>query len=286
MGHKRRASRVQLWKSRVLGPRPILAALLILAALPVLGQNLPVIADPDARDDVVDPAAIPALRFLTTDDFPPYNYTDATGRLVGFNIDLADAICSRLSARCTIQAWAWDRVQGALADNQGDALIAGLEINADTAERFDFSRPYLQLPARFATRTENAQDFDPDRVSGRVGVRENSAHADLAAEALADAELVTFESEFAALEALKSGEVDAYFGDGARAAFWLNENPDCCAFAGEPYFRPDLFGPGFAVAVPAGLDNVRVAINWALVRLQREGRLDELFLRWFPVDFY
>ena len=271
---------------------PALRAALLAACLFIGGagvacaQNLPVHVDPGARDDMIDPIAVPALRFLTTPDFPPFNYTDAAGRLAGFNIDLADAICARLEARCTIQAWPWNRVQGALADNQGDALIAGLDMGGSAGERFDFSRIYLQLPARFVTRRPVTADFDPLTMIGTVAVRVGSAHAALAERTLGRTEIVFFDSEFEALDAVAAGDADAFFGDAARASFWLNENPDCCAFAGEAYFRPDLFGAGLAVAVPAGLDNVRVAINWALTRLQREGRIDEIYLRWFPVSFY
>lgn len=264
---------------------PLLLSAFALAG-PVPAQSLPMHLDPGARDDMVSASEVPALRFLTTDDFPPFNYTDGNGRLVGFHIDLANAICQRLGARCTIQAWPWSRVQDALADNQGDALIAGLDIGPDTAQRFDFSRIYLQLPARFVTRETMPQSWNPARMVGSVGVRAGSPHAILAQEQLANAQIVEFETEFDALAALDADEIDAVFADAVRASFWLNENPDCCAFAGEAYFRPDLFGEGFAVAVPAGLDNVRAAINWALVRLQREGRLDELYLRWFPVSFY
>lgn len=252
----------------------------------VFAQNLPIHVDPGARDDTIDPVAVPALRFLTTPDFPPFNYTDAAGRLAGFNVDLADAICARLEARCTIQAWPWDRVQDALTDNQGDALIAGLDIAGGAGDRFDFSRIYLQLPARFVTQKPVAPDFDPLTMVGTIAAREGSAHAELVARTLDRAEIDFYDSEFEALDAVAAGDADAFFGDAARASFWLNENPDCCAFAGEAYFRPDLFGAGLAVAVPAGLDNVRVAINWALTRLQREGRIDEIYLRWFPVSFY
>jgi polar amino acid transport system substrate-binding protein len=268
-----------------------LLSLVFLAAwigLPTLSsaQNLPVHVDPSAREELVDPAMVPALRFLTTADFPPFNYSDGSGRLVGFNVDLANAICLRLSARCTIQAWPWDRVADALADNQGDALIAGLSMDGEAGERFDFSRIYLELPARFVTRKGVEAVFDPVRFTGPIGVRGGSIHAGLLARTLTEAEIKTYETEFAALSALGAGEVDAVFGDGLRMAFWLNENSDCCTFSGDAYFRPDLFGDGMTIAVPTGLDNVRTAINWALVRLEREGRLNELYLRWFPVSFY
>jgi polar amino acid transport system substrate-binding protein len=85
---------------------------------------------------------------------------------------------------------------------------------------------------------------------------------------------------------VRDKKADAYFGDAMRASFWLNANPDCCTFAGQPYFRPDLFGDGLSVAVGAGHDTVRLAIDYALVRLKKSGVLDELYLRWFPVGFY
>jgi polar amino acid transport system substrate-binding protein len=71
-----------------------------------------------------------------------------------------------------------------------------------------------------------------------------------------------------------------------RSSFWLNENLSCCGFAGEPYFRPALFGEGLSIAVPAGNDPIRHAIDWALIKLKDNGTLDELYLRWFPVGFY
>ncbi|WP_404406304.1 transporter substrate-binding domain-containing protein [Pelagibacterium halotolerans] len=259
---------------------------LFLAPAMAVAQTLPLHVDPGAREELVDPQTVPALRFLTTTDFPPFNYEDTDGALVGYNVDLAKAICGVLSARCTIQAWPWERAQQALADNQGDALIAGVAISGAAGERFDFSRIYLQLPARFVTARGEEGTFDPGIYRGRIGVREGSAHADLLADVRPDLEQMGYPTEFAALEALAEGEIGAVFADGMRASFWLNENADCCAFAGEPYFRPDYFGAGLSIAVPAGLDNVRTALNWALVRLARDGRMAELYLRWFPVGFY
>ena len=117
-------------------------------------------------------------------------------------------------------------------------------------------------------------------------MRRGSAHAEFVRRYLPDAELVAFATEPEALDALQASEVDAYFGDALRASFWLNEHITCCDFAGEPYFRPDLFGEGFAVAMRAGHDAVRQAIDYSLVRLKRSGMLDEIYLRWFPVSFY
>ena len=74
------------------------------------GQGMPYYADPSAREIVPVPGAVPAIRFLTTADFPPFNYRDKSGALVGFNIDLAHSICTELAIACTIQAWPWAQI--------------------------------------------------------------------------------------------------------------------------------------------------------------------------------
>jgi ABC-type amino acid transport/signal transduction systems, periplasmic component/domain len=268
------------------GVRRGLAALaLLLLAIPAFAQPIPYHADPDAREILPNLQPVPAIRFLTTADFPPFNFRDTNGELIGFNIDLARRICIEVNVACTIQAWPWDQAANALADSQGDALIAGLAMSPENGESFDFSAIYLALPGRFVTRAAAIDGFRPE-AAGRVAVRAGSAHEDFLARYLPGLERVGFEDELAALEAMRTGSVDAFFGDAMRAAFWLNDNLACCGFAGEAYFRPRLFGEGLAIAVPAGNDPVRHAIDWALVRLKANGALDELYLRWFPVGFY
>jgi polar amino acid transport system substrate-binding protein len=263
---------------------------LLFAALGTLSahaQALPYHSDPSARELVPNLAAVPNIRFLTTADFPPFNYRDRTGELVGFNVDLSRAICADLSIVCTIQAWPWEQAGKALEDGQGDALIAGLAMTPENGALFDFTNIYLMLPGRFVALKGNETGFDPTALAGKsIAVRKGSAHGTFVTRYLPDAKLTEFDTEIAALEAVRDKKADLYFGDAMRASFWLNANADCCIFAGQPYFRPDLFGDGLSVAVGAGHDTVRLAIDYALVRLKKSGVLDELYLRWFPVGFY
>ncbi|WP_449396842.1 transporter substrate-binding domain-containing protein [Devosia riboflavina] len=258
-----------------------------LLATPALAQPLPYHSDPDAREILPLQGSVPAIRFLTTADFPPFNFRDTNGELIGFNVDLAKRICAEVNIACTLQAWPWDQAANALADAQGDALIAGLAVTPENGEKFDFSSTYLALPGRFVTRADDVASFSVANLSGKtVAIRAGSAHADFMARYLPNVTVEAFNSEIEALTALRDGKVDTYFGDAMRSAFWLNDNPACCSFAGEPYFRPELFGEGLTIAVPAGNDAARHAIDWALVRLKENGALDELYLRWFPVGFY
>src|SRR6185312_10517640 len=98
--------------------------------------------------------AVPAIRFITTDDFPPFNFLDAQGHLIGFNVDLARAICAELTIPCTIQARPWADLAGALANKNADAIIAGLAVTAEARASLDFSDVYLRSPARFVVRRD------------------------------------------------------------------------------------------------------------------------------------
>lgn len=267
----------------------LLILLTVFAALttPAFAQALPYHADPSAREILPSATAVPAIRFLTTADFPPFNFRDAGGELIGFNVDLAKRICAEVNVACTIQAWPWEQAADALSDNQGDALIAGLDMSDENGALFDFSAIYLALPGRFVARAADLEAFDPTSLADKtVAVRRGSTHEAFMHRYLPAVTLSGYDSELEALAAVKDGKVDAFFGDAMRASFWLNDNLSCCGFAGEAYFRPSLFGEGLSIAVPAGHDAVRHAIDWALVRLKDNGVLDELYLRWFPVGFY
>src|SRR6478609_3932604 len=117
-------------------------ALLFAPSAPVLAQALPYHIDPGAREIVPNLTAVPSIRFLTTADFPPFNFRDDKGELVGFNVDLARALCADLAITCTVQAWPWDQAARALEDKQGDALIAGLALTPQNGALFDFSQIY------------------------------------------------------------------------------------------------------------------------------------------------
>lgn len=285
--HPRSGTSPSMGEARRGWGRTLLALLLALCATPALAQALPYHSDPSAREILPSLSPVPAIRFLTTTDFPPFNFRDAGGELIGFNVDLARRICTEVNVACTIQAWPWEQAADALADSQGDALIAGLDMSPENGKRFDFSATYLALPGRFVTRSADIATFDAAALAGKnIAVRGGSVHEAFVKRYLPGANITPFATEVEALAAVQNRAADLFFGDAMRASFWLNENLDCCGFAGDAYFRPAQFGEGLSIAVPAGNDAVRHAIDWALIRLKENGTLDELYLRWFPVGFY
>jgi polar amino acid transport system substrate-binding protein len=264
------------------------------AATPALDATanvtIPDFWDPRRRVERPPPGTVQALRFITTDDFPPFDFIDAEGHLTGFNVDLARAICSELGIPCTIQARAFADLPDRLTSKAADAAIAGIAITADARQKLDFSDVYLRTPARFVVRKDEA-NFTPTPagLKGKtIGVVEHSAHEAYLAAMFPEVARKLYPTPDAAREALAKGEVDAHFGDGMQLSFWLQSeaSANCCMFAGGPYLEQRFFGQGYAIAVAKGATDTKRALNAALQAIYEKGIYAELYLRYFPVSFY
>lgn len=272
------------------------AALTALVHIPVHAQQP---ARPDAATAALpQPAAdantLPArrvvVRFLTDSDFPPFNFYDEEGVLVGFNIDLARAICLELNTSCDIKARGWDELFNGLKSGEADAVIAAHKVSAAALAGVDFSDRYFHTPARFAGKKETTDtEFTPSGLDGKkIGVARGTAHEAYLKSFFRDSPLVAFENADLAREALAAGQVDYIFDDGISLAFWLNGtlSRQCCEMKGGPYLEPKYFGDGLAIAVPRSDPEIKALINEALRKVRASGRFEELVQRYFPVRIY
>ena len=131
--------------------RHALAALAALSLAFVAPSPTPALAQADSvpffdlsrKPERPDLAGLRTIRFLTEDDYPPFQFLGPDGQLTGFNIDLARAICLELKLACTIQARRWDTLLTALEQGNGDAVIASLADTEEARARVDFSVPLL-----------------------------------------------------------------------------------------------------------------------------------------------
>lgn len=243
----------------------------------------------DTRAERAQPPLIEGIRFTTSVDFPPFNFMDASGRLVGFNVDLARAICEELAIPCTIQSRPFEDLLAAIADDRADAAIAGVAITIDTRRAVDFSDVYLRLPARFAVRQNESLDVAVEGLTNRrVAVVDGTGHEAFLIAFFQSATVLSFANAEEGRAALKEGLVDAFFGDGMQLAFWLegSESENCCIFAGGPYLESAFFGQGLAVAIRPDRPDMVAAVNASLQAIATNGIFAELYLRYFPLSFY
>ena len=255
------------------------------------GVSVPNFWNVERRLERPDAARLPKeLRFVTTDDYPPFNFLNADGALTGFNVDLARAICAELGVTCVLQAAAFDALADSVEQGRADAAIAGLTATPQSRAVLDFSERYLGTPARFVGKNqETLGAATPENVAAKkVAVVARTAHEAYLRSFFNEAAIRPYPDLKAAQEALKSGQVDLLFGDGITLALWLNgaDSANCCRFIGGPFTESRFFGDGFSVAVKEGNDTLRHAVDFALQRIWEKGVYTDLYLRWFPIGFY
>jgi polar amino acid transport system substrate-binding protein len=282
----------------------LLAFFLCCLPFPALGQTaaqtaasaqktanvfVPSFWDPQQRLEKPDLAGLHAIRFLTEEDYPPFHFAMPDGSLAGFDVDLARAICEELKLACTIQQRRFDLLAGALAADEGDALIAALRIDAENRRTFDFTSPYYTTPARFVAPTDATFEATPQGLAGkRIGVIKKSAHEAYLDAFFSTAKPMPYDSRPALYRALKGGDIDAFFDDGiiSEFGFLAAEGQSCCSFRGGPFTESRFFGEGVGIAVKKGNYTLRRALDYALAVLARNGTHTDLYLKYFPIGFY
>lgn len=250
--------------------------------------RIPVLFDPDEHPPKPDLEKVRSIRFLTTDDFPPFHFTLPDGTPAGFDVDLARAICADLKVACTIQARRFDTLVAQLKDNKDDALIAAIANTPATRADLDFTAPYYTTPARFVTKLAGKL-ADPGTFAGHtVGVEAGTAHEAYLRTFFPKAEISAFPTRVALRAALQKGAVEAIFGDGISLALWLNgtEAAGCCGFRGGPYTESRFFGNGVSIAVAKDNSALRLVLDDELAKLTADGTYADLYLKYFPIGFY
>ncbi|MEO0635420.1 MAG: transporter substrate-binding domain-containing protein [Pseudomonadota bacterium] len=247
------------------------------------------------RTDVALPdiRGVTRFRFLTTTDFPPFNFVDGAGRLTGFHVDLARSICDvvQLGARCQIEAMPFDELTDVLQAGNGEAVLAGQSIEGFAGIGAVASPVFLRFAGRFLARKDaRAVSADPlDLPEGtRVAVVEASAHEAYLRAFFPKLTPVAVTDRTTLQLALTSAIVDHAFDDAPLSVAWLagSASSQCCSFASGPYFSDRYFGDGLTIATRKGDAISADIVEYALYEMRRQNRFQELYLRHFPVAPY
>jgi polar amino acid transport system substrate-binding protein len=221
-------------------------------------------------------ASAETLRIGTEPDYAPYAFIDGNGELVGFDIDLGNALCAAGNFTCEWVPMPFDALVDAVAAGEIDMAIAGMAATPSRAERVDFSDPYRPNSGpnvgAFAA-------FQPGlRAEGVLtGVQSGTIYVEFL-ESIGQP-YVLYPDTTAMIAALRAGEVQAIFGGGGNLEEYIER--------GEAGLRivEYMEVPNYetAMAISRTKKGLLGTINTLLDGLRTEGVLDELEARWFPV---
>src|SRR5476651_2331990 len=112
------------------------------------------------------------IRFgIAAEPYPPFTSKDSSGKWVGFEVDLMDAVCANLKAKCEIVEVAWDGIIPALQANKFDVIWSSMSITEKRKQTIDFTDKYYQTPAVIIGPKAEAVQIDfsnPDSVKGKI----------------------------------------------------------------------------------------------------------------------
>jgi len=90
------------------------------------------------------------IRIGTEGAYPPWNSKDASGKLIGFEVELAWSLCRYMGKQCEIVEQDWDGMIPALLMRKFDAIMAGMSITAERQKTITFSQGYADEVAQLA----------------------------------------------------------------------------------------------------------------------------------------
>jgi polar amino acid transport system substrate-binding protein len=249
--------------------------------------RLPLFRHVEAASEAPAPPAEP-IRLLADADFPPFSFVTATGKAAGIAVDLALAACSEAKMRCEVATAPYPTLLGGLSGRNGEAVISGPRLEPAALATALPTRPYFRNLGRFAVITGSPLKAADVRSLGgkRIGAIKNSAHRAWLQAYYSRSTLVDFSSEAEAQEALRTGTIDALFGDALRIIYWIvgSSSRGCCKLLDGAYVDRDYFSRGMVFLVRRDRDDVRAAFDYGLDRLQNNGTTEKIFNTYVPLN--
>ncbi|TXD97074.1 transporter substrate-binding domain-containing protein [Psychrobacter frigidicola] len=217
-----------------------------------------------------DGSAGKTLRIATEGAYPPFNYTNADGSLAGYDIDVANALCEQMQAKCDIVAQEWDGIIPGLLAQKYDAVVAGMSITPERQEKVDFTEPYFANTMVWLTDTKGGFDSKVIKNLTLGGQRSTTPGAYLQDnyDGKDGNTVQLYDNYDNAYLDLKSGRSDAVLAEKVSAKSWLKDNSTGFSIVGDEIDNKD----NIAIAVRKG-DPLRDDFNKALSEIRTNGKL-------------
>jgi polar amino acid transport system substrate-binding protein len=229
----------------------------------------------------VTAASAQTLKIGSEGAYPPFNTKDTAGNVVGFDIDIAQAICAEMKVTCTVVTQDWDGMIPALVNKKFDFVSASMSITEERLKVVAFSDPYYSNKLQFVAKKGVALDVKPEVMKTKVI---GAQRATIAAEWIeknigAGTNVKLYDTQENAWLDLEAGRTDAVLADGFLAYDWLQSaTGKNFEFKGDPVFDDDKIG----MALRKEDKELLGKINAALKTIIANGTYDTINKKYFP----
>ncbi|MCL4110671.1 ABC transporter substrate-binding protein [Vibrio lentus] len=228
------------------------------------------------------------VRFGIEGAYPPFSWTEADGSLKGFDVDMANALCTEMQVKCKIVAQDWDGIIPSLLARKYDAIIAAMSITEERKKKIDFTGKYALIPNKFIAKKGAALNFD-DLSGQKIAVQRATTHDKYLTDNYGDTvEIVRYGSFDEAYLDLANGRVAAVLGDAsALEEGVLNKaGGEDYEFVGPSLTDPKWFGDGFGIALRKQDKDLTKQLDAAILSLREKGIYQDIAAKYFNYDVY
>ncbi len=216
--------------------------------------------------------------FATDATWPPMEFVDERGDIVGFDVDLIQALAEVEGITIELRNTAWDGIFAGLANRAYDGVISSVTITEDRKASMDFTEPYTNAGQVLIVRTDMPNVAVLDDLTGRrVGVQ-NGTTGDFVLDDYPGITRMAYDEIGFAVEDLLNRNVDGVVADSPIAADFVMNNPNYqgrLRIAGEPFTEEYL-----GIAVRKGNTELLAKLNSGLQKLRDSGVIAELENKW------
>ena len=221
--------------------------------------------------------------------YPPFNNLTSDGKLVGFDVDVAKALCKAAKFECTFVTQDWDGMIPALLANKFDAIIASMSITEERMEKIDFTDKYYNTPPAIAVPKDSdiGGTSDADLSGKALGAQSATTHSNYAEEKLGSASLKLYPTPDEYKADIAAGRIDAVIDDVVVLSDWIKTDEGaCCKIIGTLTPDPKINGIGAGIGIRKGSDELKKAFNAAISAIRADGTYKAINDEYFAFDVY
>lgn len=218
------------------------------------------------------------IKIGTEGTYAPFTFHDASGKLVGFDVEIGEAIASKLGVKAEFVEGKWDGLIAGIDAKRYDLVINQVSITPERQAKYDFSAPYITSKAVVLVKNDSTIDSFA-ALKGKKAAQSLTSNFGKLAQS-AGAELVATEGFNQSVELVLSGRADATINDSISFLDFKKHKPDAPLKIAATQENADHAGVLLAKGQPELLD----AINKALATAQADGTYLQISQKYFGAD--
>jgi len=248
-----------------------------------------------------------SIRIGTEGAYPPWNAKDESGKLIGFEVELANFLCIYMKADCTIVEQDWDGMIPGLIMRKYDAIMAGMSITDERMKTINFSQGYADEVASLAVmKGSSLEGMDTPKainlsigggdvkkalktltaaLAGKtIGVQTATIHQNfLESGDVGNVKIRTYKTQDEVNLDLAAGRIDAALAAAVAFTDYAEKSGKAVVLVG-PTFSGGAFGNGVGVGIRKDDTDLLKRFNKAINTARKNGKISELAIKWFGFD--